>query len=107
MRTGLVLYAALVMGIGLALGYRGSLDHYVGMSHYFRLDWNAGAGKFLVSLTGGALNVACAAWHRDFVARAHALGFAPILSMSYELFDLHCWEDWKQRAADGSPAQTG
>ena len=30
-----------------------------------------------------------------------------IWSLSYELFDAHCWNDWKQRAHDGSPALTG
>ena len=91
----------------LGLGYRGAIDHYVGMSHYFRLAWEAGAGLHLVSLAGGTLNVAAEAWHRDFLARAAALGFEVILSLSYELLDQHCWNDWKQRAADGSPALTG
>lgn len=89
----------------LRLGYRGALVHYVGMSHYFRLE-RSGDGLF-VSLGGGVLNVACAAWHRDFAARAGALGYDPVWSLSYELFDAHCWGDWKQRAADGSPALTG
>ncbi len=91
----------------LGLGYRGAIDHYVGMSHYFRLEWNAGVGLHLVSLAGGVLNVAADAWHRDFLARAAGQGFEVILSMSYELLDQHCWNDWKQRAADGSPALTG
>ncbi len=85
----------------LHLGYRGRIVHYVGMSHYFRL-----AGG-LVDLGGGALNVACAAWHRDFAGRARELGFDIIWSLSYELFDAHCPEAWKQRAADGAPALTG
>ena len=89
----------------LHLGYRGPINHYVGMSHYFRLHWE-GSG-FYVSLAGGVLNVACAAWHKDFAAKAKALGYGLILSLSYELFDAHCWNDWKQRAADGSPALTG
>ena len=89
----------------LALGYRGDLIHYVGMSHYFRLE--RGGDGWLVSLASGVLNVACAAWHRDFAARARALGFGVIWSLSYELFDQHTWGDWKQRAADGSPALTG
>jgi uncharacterized protein (TIGR02217 family) len=91
----------------LQLGYRGPINHYVGMSHYFRLEWNAGAGAFLVSLAGGALNAPCAAWHADFAARARALGYGLILSLSYELFDAHCWGDWKQRAENGDPALTG
>ncbi|KQS03540.1 hypothetical protein ASG11_04115 [Sphingomonas sp. Leaf357] len=89
----------------LHLGYRGSIVHYLGMSHYFRLE--AASGGFFVSLAGGALNVAAAAWQRDFAARAQALGYEIIWSLSYELFDAHCWGDWKQRAADGSPGLTG
>lgn len=95
---------ARLLGQALALGYRGAIDHYVGMSHYYRLAREGEA--FLVSRAGGVLNVACAAWHRDFFARAAALGFAPIVSLSYELLDRHCWADWKQRAADGSAALT-
>lgn len=89
----------------LHLGYRGAITHYVGMSHYFRLE--ALYGGYYVSLAGGALNEPCAAWHRDFAARAKALGYDVIWSLSYELFDAHCWNDWKQRAADGAPALTG
>lgn len=88
----------------IGLGYRGAINHYVGMSHYFRLE--ALGGGFYVSLAGSALNVACAAWHRDFAARAKALGFELILSLSYELLDAHCWNDWKQRAENGAPALT-
>ncbi|HEX8445129.1 MAG TPA: DUF2460 domain-containing protein [Sphingomonas sp.] len=89
----------------LMLGYRAVINHYVGMSHYFRLE-RAG-DRWLVSLAGGVLNGPCAAWHRDFAARAAALEYRVILSLSYELFDAHCWDDWKQRTADGAPALTG
>ena len=89
----------------LQLGYRGPINHYVGMSHYFRLE--AASGGLYASLAGGALNVACTAWHMDFAAKARALGYGLILSLSFELFDAHCRDDWKQRAADGSPALTG
>lgn len=89
----------------LQLGYRGSIIHYVGMSHYPRLEANSGG--LYASLAGGVLNVACARWHRDLAERAATLGIEIIWSLSYELFDAHCWGDWKQRAADGSPALTG
>jgi uncharacterized protein (TIGR02217 family) len=89
----------------LHLGYRGPINHYVGMSHYFRLE--ALYGGFYISLAGGVLNAPCAAWHRDLAVRAKSLGFELILSLSYELLDQHCWNDWKQRAEDGSPALTG
>lgn len=85
----------------LQLGYRGAITHYVGMSHYFRL------AEGVVTLTGGALNVACAAWQCDFARRARVLGYELIWSLSYELFDAHAPQGWKQRAADGSPALTG
>lgn len=96
---------ARVLRNALQLGYRGAILHYVGMSHYFRLEPNAGG--YYVSLAGGTLNVACAAWHTDFAVRARALGYDVIWSLSYELLDQHCWNDWKQRAADGSPGLTG
>lgn len=75
------------------------------MSHYFRLERQGGA--FLVSPTGGMLNAPCARWHRDFAERAKALGCELILSLSYELFDAHCPEEWKQRAENDDPALTG
>lgn len=88
-----------------ALGYRDTINHYVGMSHYFRLE-PLGDGHF-VSLSGGALNAPCIAWHRNFAAQSKLFGFDLIFSLSYELFDAHCWNDWKQRAANGDPALTG
>jgi uncharacterized protein (TIGR02217 family) len=88
-----------------ALGYRSTINHYVGMSHYFRLD--PVSGGHYVSLGGGALNKPCRAWHLDFAEKAKAAGYDLIFSLSYELFDAHCWNDWKQRAANGDPALTG
>ncbi len=85
----------------LQLGYRSVINHYVGMSHFFRLRSDG-----LVD-NGAALNAPCTAWHEDFAERAGALGFGVIWSLSYELLDQHCPQAWKQRAADGSPALTG
>jgi uncharacterized protein (TIGR02217 family) len=96
--------ARLVRG-ALQLGYRGAINHYVGMSHYMRLE--PSGGGLYASLTGGALTPPCAAWHADFAAQAKAAGFGLIMSLSYELFDAHCWNDWKQRAFNGDPALTG
>lgn len=90
---------ARVLHNALRLGYRDLLNHYVGMSHYFRVDAEG--------LVVEGLNGPCAAWHADFLARAKALGFGVILSLSYELLDAHCPEAWQQRAADGAPALTG
>ncbi|MDM8010288.1 MAG: DUF2460 domain-containing protein [Parasphingorhabdus sp.] len=95
-----------------ALGYRGSINHYLGMSHYFRLE-TVGEGLY-VSLSApqvgeefAAINQPTVVWHRDLISRAEAMGFSVILSLSYELFDAHCWNDWKQRAENGDPALTG
>ena len=87
------------------LGYRGDINHYVGMSHYFRLE--ALSGGFYASLNGGALNTPCRAWHADFARGCKALGYGLILSLSYELYDAHAYNDWKQRAFNGDPAATG
>ena len=87
-----------------ALGYRGALVHYVGMSHFPGLRWEDGAylADTAVPVVGPAL-----AWHRDFLARAVALGFEPIMSLSFELLDQHCANDWPQRDWLGQRAATG
>ncbi|MGL3823350.1 DUF2460 domain-containing protein [Sphingopyxis sp. R3-92] len=87
------------------LGYRGDVVHYVGMSHYMRLE--ALGGGLYASLAGGVLNAPCTAWHAGFAGACKAAGLGLIWSLSYEYFDAYCWNDWKQRAADGSPALTG
>ena len=88
-----------------ALGYRGDIIHYVGMSHYPQLERD---GALLVAGTsGGALAGPCVRWHADFAAAAMAAGLGIIWSLSFELFDAYCREEWKQRSADGAPALTG
>lgn len=88
-----------------ALGYRGSVLHYVGMSHFMRLTPVGGA--FLVPGTGDPLCTPARAWHADYFARCGAAGYSPIASLSYELFAQYCPEAWQQRAANGDPARTG
>jgi uncharacterized protein (TIGR02217 family) len=87
-----------------ALGYRDALVHYVGMSHFPGLRWDGSryVADPLVSVAAPAQ-----AWHADFLARAVALGFAPILSLSFELLDQHCPDDWAQKALGGARAATG
>jgi uncharacterized protein (TIGR02217 family) len=83
------------------LGYRGVLNHYIGMSHYFALD---GSGKLNAART---LNSAALAWHGDFARAAKARGYELIWSISYEILGMFCPEAWKQRAYDGSAGLTG
>ena len=84
------------------LGYRGEIVHYVGMSHYYRLRSDIEEVRFAGGLCGP-----CIAWHTAFFKEAVEMGFAPIVSLSYELLAKHCPAAWQQRAWDGSPARTG
>lgn len=88
------------------LGYRGSINHYVGMSHFMRLAAD-GAGGYAADPAEPALNVASAAWHRAFFAEAAARGHSVIASLSYELLAQHCPPAWQQRDQQGDPARTG
>ncbi len=87
------------------LGYRGSLLHYVGMSHFMRLT--AQGGEYLVPASGDPLCTPAKVWHRAFFAAAKAAGFSPIASLSYELLAQHCPASWQQRASNGDLARTG
>lgn len=86
------------------LGYRGRVIHYVGMSHFFRLAPEGGA---LLVDRSGALCGPAAGWHGNYFALCERLGFAPIVSLSYELFAEHCPEAWQQRDFAGNPGRTG
>ena len=88
----------------LQLGYRGSILHYVGMSHFMRLGANGGG--YLVPGSGEVLCTPAKAWHRNFFALAKLAGYSPIASLSYELLAQHCPDTWQQRASDGSAART-
>ncbi|MEP7221681.1 MAG: DUF2460 domain-containing protein [Novosphingobium sp.] len=88
------------------LGYRSSVLHYVGMSHFMRLA-SDGAGGFLVDPAAAAICKPADAWHRAFFTACAAWGYAPIASLSYELLAQHCPDAWQQRASDGKAARTG
>ncbi len=97
--------ARLVRGI-TALGYTTWINHYVGMSHFFQLGWNAASGQYEVDPTR-PLCAPAAAWHRAFAAAAAARGFTLILSQSFELLAQHAPAAWAQRDAAGNLALTG
>lgn len=87
------------------LGYRGSVLHYVGMSHFMRLA--PSGNEFLVPGTGDPLCTPAKAWHRSFFAECGRTGYSPIASLSYELLAAHCPSAWQQRAWNGNAARTG
>lgn len=94
------------------LGYRGSATnpganeviHYVGMSHFFRLEPGEGG---LLAAADGALSGPARSWHAAYFAALAEAGLTPIVSLSYELLAAHCPAVWQQRAHDGAPARTG
>ncbi|MFN3991011.1 MAG: DUF2460 domain-containing protein [Erythrobacter sp.] len=96
--------ARLLRGI-IGLGYREDIVHYVGMSHFMRLERQTGGA--LLAAGGGDLCTPATAWHQNYFAAAKAEGFAVIASLSYELFNAYTPESWKQRTHDGTPALTG
>ena len=83
-----------------AAGFRGTINHYVGMSHYpaLRADGLADPAQ--------GMCVAAREWHRDFARAARTRGFDVIWSLSFELLDIFCPGAWKQRAHDGAAAAT-
>lgn len=91
----------------VALGYRGDVVHYVGMSHTMRLTAAGGGFRVRTAGEGGAINAPCAAWHEAWASACAAAGLGLIWSLSYEMFDAYCPDDWKQRDAAGAPALTG
>lgn len=87
------------------LGYRGSVLHYVGMSHHFRLHYTG--SDCLVGGSGDVLCTPARAWHAAYFAACGAVGLSPIASLSYEVLAQHCPAAWQQRAANGDAALTG
>ncbi len=83
------------------MGFRGVINHYIGMSHYYRLG-----GDGLLD-PGQAFNAAALAWHSEFARAAKAWGYDVIWSLSYEIFDQFCPAAWKQRSYDRAAALTG
>lgn len=88
----------------LALGYRGRILHYVGMSHFFALQRT---GSSLLAKSDGAICLPAGLWHAQFLMACKEAGYEVILSLSYELFAQHCPPAWQQLAHDGEPARTG
>lgn len=88
----------------IGLGYREDLIHYVGMSHYMRLSQQSGG---LLVIPSGELCHPCEEWHKSFFALALENDLEVIASISYELFNAYCPEEWKQRTLSGAPALTG
>ncbi len=86
------------------LGYRDEILHYIGMSHYFRLQPDVGG--VLLAEVPGELAGPARSWHEVFFTQAQEQGYGVIASLSFELLAQHCPAAWRQLAHDGSPALT-
>ncbi len=89
------------------LGYKEVMNHYVGMSHYFRWGWSDAEDRYVAQDVALPLNTPCALWHADLAARLKAAGIELILSLSYEMLDAFMPRDFRQLDANGEPALTG
>ncbi|MBA3730324.1 MAG: TIGR02217 family protein, partial [Sphingomonas sp.] len=92
---------ARVVGEIVRSGYRGTINHYVGMSHFMALgsDGLVDAGR---TLCAPAL-----AWHRSLARAAKANGYRLIWSLSFEVLAMFCPIAWQQRYFAGDFAETG
>ena len=86
------------------LGYRGRIVHYVGMSHFFRLQPDSGA---MLADPAGTICIPAQSWHQAFFAACAAIACDVVASLSYEILAEHCPPAWQQRAHDGTPSRTG
>jgi len=82
-------------------GFRGTINHYVGMSHFPALGSDGRVDP------SRAMCAPARAWHAALAKAAKRHGYRLIWSLSYEILDMFCPQGWKQRFADGTPAATG
>lgn len=89
----------------MGLGYREDVIHYVGMSHFMRLDRQP--DSTLLASAASELCEPCRQWHQSYFSLCAQNDFEAIASISYELFNAYCPAAWKQRTSGGEPALTG
>lgn len=88
------------------LGYRGLVDHYVGMSHYYHALWHADLNGWRVDTTT-PLNAATVKWHEAFYEHLKRYKYEVVNSVSWELMSTVCPPTWVQQDWDSNPAATG
>lgn len=97
-----------------ALGYKGFLNHYCGMSHYPEMDWfdDPSGGRFripdpLVDEGAIVVNPPTSRWHVKFAEALNASNMTPIFSVSWELYSQAAREEWCQREFNDRLGKTG
>lgn len=95
------------------LGYRGFINHYCGMSHFYDSRWDIEQQRFIVRRGPGDdqfdsyLNREATIWHTHFARAAHKHFMKMIFSISYEIYSEAAELSWTQRDWDNNYAYTG
>ena len=92
------------------LGYRGSIDFYIGASHYYDFYGTQGTegipNQHMITDAAKGINPVFEEWFRYFCRAARAKGFTEIV-LSISMESLHIPDAWRQKMFDGSPGQSG
>lgn len=94
------------------LGYRGQVNHYCGMSHYYDQKWDESQLRFVVTKvedkpTYNLINKESTLWHQYMAKACKKMYMLPIFSVSYEMFSEAAELDWTQRQWDDDYGRTG
>ena len=85
----------------VALGYRGLLNHYCGMSRYPDMYWDTQVNRWQIPDTlatrVNVVNPCALKWHQVYAKALHEAAFAPVFSLSFEMYSLAANEYWAQR----------
>lgn len=92
------------------LGYRGSVDLYIGASHYYDFygteDETGLENQHMITGAAKGINAAFEEWLTYFARAAHNKGFTEIV-LSISMESLHIPDSWRQKMFDGNPGQSG
>ncbi|OTG79752.1 hypothetical protein B9T33_11485 [Acinetobacter sp. ANC 5054] len=95
------------------LGYRGFVNHYCGMSHFYDSRWDDLQQRFIVrkpdtdELFDTYLNREATIWHKYFAKAAKKYFMKTIFSISYELYSEAAELSWTQRDWSDNYGYTG
>lgn len=92
------------------LGYRGWINHYVGMSTYPSRYWDVSQQRFIFPVAGGSeplVNEASAKWHLKLALACKSKNYRLIQAVSYEIFSEYARLDWTQRDWNDQYGRTG
>ena len=95
----------------VALGYKGLVNHYCGMSHYPEMTWKTDINKWQIPdtmVTGEAVVNSCTRkWHEKYAQALHNASMQPIFGVSFEMYSLGANEYWAQRDWNNNLGRTG